>query len=112
LSTLNNSFFNLLRPYEFQQKYNFSGGYSDFDFGNCSGSYYESSSSNYNFGGYRSSKVSSYIEEDKQRLKKLYKALVNKDFEVFYNRQIPINDGGISFGQLYAASAIIEGEGN
>jgi hydrogenase maturation protein HypF len=38
----------------------------------------------------------------------MYKNLTKRGFEVFYNEQIPTNDGGISFGQLHVASAIME----
>lgn len=52
--------------------------------------------------------LSGGVFENQYLLKKLHKSLLENDFEVFYNQQIPINDGGISFGQLHAASAMME----
>lgn len=40
-------------------------------------------------------------------LNSVYKGLNKKGFEVFFNREIPINDGGISFGQIAIANAQI-----
>jgi hydrogenase maturation protein HypF len=51
--------------------------------------------------------LSGGVFENQYLLKNMYKILMNKGFQVFFNKQIPINDGGISFGQLYAASAMI-----
>jgi hydrogenase maturation protein HypF len=52
--------------------------------------------------------LSGGVFENQYLFKKIYKDLVNKGFQVFYNKQIPINDGGLSFGQLHAASEIIK----
>ena len=38
----------------------------------------------------------------------LIAGIMKKGFKVFYNEKIPTNDGGISFGQLHVASAIME----
>lgn len=51
--------------------------------------------------------LSGGVFENQYLIKNMYKILQNKGFHVFFNKQIPINDGGISFGQLYAASAMI-----
>jgi hydrogenase maturation protein HypF len=48
------------------------------------------------------------VFENQHLLNKMVSSLKDKGFEVFYNKQVPINDGGISFGQLHAASAIME----
>jgi hydrogenase maturation protein HypF len=55
--------------------------------------------------------LSGGVFENQYLLKRIYKSLVKRGFQVFYNEQIPINDGGLSFGQLHAASAIMEKEG-
>ncbi|MCM8712129.1 carbamoyltransferase HypF [Clostridium sp. SYSU_GA19001] len=52
--------------------------------------------------------LSGGVFENEYLLKKIYINLRKKGFQVFFNKQIPINDGGISFGQLNAASAIIK----
>jgi hydrogenase maturation protein HypF len=52
--------------------------------------------------------LSGGVFENQYLLKKIYKDLANNGFQVFYNKQIPINDGGLSFGQLHAASEIIK----
>jgi hydrogenase maturation protein HypF len=52
--------------------------------------------------------LSGGVFENDYLLKKLYDCLTLEGFEVFYNHQIPINDGGISFGQLNIANAIFE----
>ena len=37
-------------------------------------------------------------------------ALLKQDgFEVYTNRKVPVNDGGLSFGQAVVAAAIIQG---
>lgn len=55
--------------------------------------------------------LSGGVFENQYLLKKVYKNLTNMGFKVFYNEQIPTNDGGLSFGQLHVASAIMEKEG-
>jgi hydrogenase maturation protein HypF len=55
--------------------------------------------------------LSGGVFENQYLLKKVYKNLEKRGFQVFHNEQIPINDGGISFGQIHAASAIMEKEG-
>jgi hydrogenase maturation protein HypF len=55
--------------------------------------------------------LSGGVFENQYLLKKVYKNLIKRDFEVFHNEQIPINDGGLSFGQLHVASAMLEKEG-
>ncbi|MCE5219761.1 MAG: carbamoyltransferase HypF [Clostridium sp.] len=52
--------------------------------------------------------LSGGVFENEYLLKKIYKNLIKYGFKVFYNEQIPTNDGGISFGQLHVASAIME----
>lgn len=52
--------------------------------------------------------LSGGVFENEYLLKRIYKNLINQGFKVFYNEQIPTNDGGISFGQLHVASAIME----
>lgn len=54
--------------------------------------------------------LSGGVFENQYLLKKVYKELIKNGFEVFYNEQISINDGGLSFGQLHVASAIMEKE--
>ncbi len=44
-------------------------------------------------------------------LTKLTRLLTQHGFSVFYNEQIPINDSGIAFGQMYAASEVLKEEG-
>lgn len=56
--------------------------------------------------------LSGGVFENEYLLKRVCKNLRSKGFQVFYNKQIPINDGGISYGQLHAASAIINKEGS
>lgn len=55
--------------------------------------------------------LSGGVFENQYLLKKIYNNLVRRGFKVFYNKQIPINDGGLSFGQLHVASAIMKKEG-
>ena len=55
--------------------------------------------------------LSGGVFENEYLLKKVCKNLIKKGFQVFHNQQIPINDGGLSFGQLHVASAIMEKEG-
>jgi hydrogenase maturation protein HypF len=54
--------------------------------------------------------LSGGVFENQYLLKKVYKKLIQDGFKVFYNKQIPINDGGLSFGQLHVAIAIMEKE--
>jgi hydrogenase maturation protein HypF len=56
--------------------------------------------------------LSGGVFENQYLLKRMKNTLKNKGFEVFHNKQIPINDGGISFGQLYAAVALLNGGDN
>jgi hydrogenase maturation protein HypF len=56
--------------------------------------------------------LSGGVFENQYLLKKIYKDLIKRGFQVFYNKQIPINDGGLSFGQLHAGSAIMKDGGN
>lgn len=55
--------------------------------------------------------LSGGVFENQYLLRKVYESLVERGFQVFHNEQIPINDGGLSFGQLHAVSAIMEREG-
>ena len=52
--------------------------------------------------------LSGGVFENQYLLKGIYINLINQGFKVYYNEQIPTNDGGLSFGQLHAANAIIE----
>lgn len=52
--------------------------------------------------------LSGGVFENDYLLKGIYLNLTKKGFKVFYNEKIPTNDGGISFGQLHVASAIME----
>ena len=52
--------------------------------------------------------LSGGVFENQYLLQKMYKNLTKRGFEVFYNEQIPTNDGGLSFGQLHVASAILD----
>ena len=51
--------------------------------------------------------LSGGVFENEYLLKLLYKNLTKKGFQVFYNKEIPTNDGGLSFGQLNIASEIL-----
>ncbi|MDW8803109.1 carbamoyltransferase HypF [Clostridium sp. A1-XYC3] len=55
--------------------------------------------------------LSGGVFENEFLLKGIYNGLLDGGFEVFYNKKIPTNDGGISFGQLASASSIINEEG-
>ena len=52
--------------------------------------------------------LSGGVFENEYLLKRIYKNLIKQEFKVFYNEQIPTNDGGISFGQLHVANAIMK----
>lgn len=52
--------------------------------------------------------LSGGVFENEYLIKNTWNALSNKGFEVFFNEKIPINDGGISFGQVAVADACIE----
>lgn len=52
--------------------------------------------------------LSGGVFENEYLLKNIYKKLTEKGFEVFYNKKVPTNDGGLSFGQLYIASALLK----
>lgn len=51
--------------------------------------------------------LSGGVFENQYLLKGIYINLIKQGFKVFYNEQIPTNDGGISFGQLHVANEII-----
>jgi len=51
--------------------------------------------------------LSGGVFENQYLLRKVYKNLIKSGFKVFYNKQIPINDGGLSFGQLHVAIATL-----
>lgn len=52
--------------------------------------------------------LSGGVFENTYLLERLLWRLKNLDFKVYYNRLTPTNDGGISFGQAAAASAILK----
>jgi hydrogenase maturation protein HypF len=52
--------------------------------------------------------LSGGVFENEYILKKIYINLIEKNFEVFYNHEIPTNDEGISFGQIHVASEIVK----
>ncbi|WMJ83783.1 carbamoyltransferase HypF [Oscillospiraceae bacterium LTW-04] len=52
--------------------------------------------------------LSGGVFENTYLLERLILKLRNLNFNVYYNRLLPTNDGGISFGQAVAASAIIK----
>ena len=52
--------------------------------------------------------LSGGVFENQYLLRGIYTNLTKEGFKVFYNEKIPTNDGGISFGQLHVASAIME----
>jgi hydrogenase maturation protein HypF len=54
--------------------------------------------------------LSGGVFENSYLLTNIYNILKLKNFEVFYNQQIPTNDGGISFGQINIAIAAMENE--
>lgn len=51
--------------------------------------------------------LSGGVFENEHLLKTIYDALEREGLEVFFNSRTPINDGGISFGQIAAAEAIM-----
>ncbi len=54
--------------------------------------------------------LSGGVFENQYLLKSIYNNLTHKGLKVFYNSKTPINDGGVSFGQIAVASAILEEE--
>lgn len=50
------------------------------------------------------------VFENQYLLKAIYSNLTERGFRVYYNSKTPINDGGISLGQMVVANAIIEEE--
>lgn len=53
--------------------------------------------------------LSGGVFENRYLISKLYKKMSSIGFEVFFNEKIPINDGGISVGQLVAGNELIGG---
>jgi hydrogenase maturation protein HypF len=53
--------------------------------------------------------LSGGVFENRYLLSNIVDKLEAEEFKVFFNEKIPINDGGISIGQLIAANKIIEG---
>ncbi|MBP2031699.1 hydrogenase maturation protein HypF [Clostridium algifaecis] len=54
--------------------------------------------------------LSGGVFQNEHLLKSIYDELTLRGLRVFFNSKTPINDNGISFGQIAAANAIIEGE--
>lgn len=52
--------------------------------------------------------LSGGVFENKYILNKIYNSLIDKEFLVFFNEKIPINDSGISFGQIAVANEILK----
>jgi hydrogenase maturation protein HypF len=52
--------------------------------------------------------LSGGVFENEYLLKKTYKILKDNGFQVFFNRCIPINDSGVSFGQVAAAEEFLK----
>lgn len=52
--------------------------------------------------------LSGGVFENEHLLKEIYNELSKSGLKVFFNCKIPINDGGISFGQIAAAAAVIK----
>ncbi|KAF5059430.1 Carbamoyltransferase HypF [anaerobic digester metagenome] len=48
------------------------------------------------------------VFENTYLLKKVITGLKEMDFQVFYNQKVPLNDGGLSFGQAAVAASILE----
>lgn len=57
--------------------------------------------------GIRKVVLSGGVFENEYLLGLLNMNLIKKGFQVFYNKEIPTNDGGLSFGQLNIASEIL-----
>ncbi|MTI71468.1 MAG: carbamoyltransferase HypF [Firmicutes bacterium] len=53
--------------------------------------------------------ISGGVFQNNYLLKNIYEKLSKEGFNVFYNEKIPINDNGISFGQLVIANRIVNG---
>lgn len=51
--------------------------------------------------------LSGGVFENEHLLKSIYDGLEREGLEIFFNSRTPINDGGISFGQIAAAQAIM-----
>lgn len=60
--------------------------------------------------GLRDVVVSGGAFENRYLLKSLLTRLETMGFHTWHNQRIPINDGGISFGQAAVAAAVLEGE--
>ncbi len=52
--------------------------------------------------------LSGGVFENSYLLKNVQKELKTNGFYIYYNKQVPINDGGLSFGQAAAAASILE----
>ncbi len=52
--------------------------------------------------------LSGGVFENSYLFKTLRNELIKSGFHVYYNKQIPLNDGGLSFGQAAAAASILE----
>ena len=52
--------------------------------------------------------LSGGVFQNKYLLEITYEELVNRGFNVYYNKKIPINDNGISFGQMIIANSRLE----
>lgn len=52
--------------------------------------------------------LSGGVFENEYLLKKTYKTLKDNGFQVFFNRCIPINDSGVSFGQVATAEELLK----
>lgn len=55
--------------------------------------------------------LSGGVFENKYILKRIYLRLMDKGFLVFFNEKIPINDSGISFGQIAVADELLTWRG-
>ncbi len=54
--------------------------------------------------------LSGGVFQNNYLLKGIYNKLKNNGFKVFFNEKVPINDEGISLGQLAIGDSIIERE--
>ena len=54
--------------------------------------------------------LSGGVFENQYLLQSIYNILISKGFKVYYHKQIPTNDSGISFGQIHVANAILREE--